>query len=177
MRSRAFVLPAATALVLLSGCGDSDVTVEPASEAPTTAVADVAVADIQEQKPSGPYDLVPRSVRAWPHDGGTRVVVAFDGEGGPGWVARYVDQAVLEGSGDVVDLDGDSILRLDVTGTPTLPFDDVRRTRTKVGGDVVDLHTVGAWEGVAQVFVGLDGRPTFEVSSRRTPSRIVIDLR
>lgn len=180
MRPNVWMLPATVTLALLCSCGTgSDAVAEQqrtTSEPPVATTSAPAEPEMQEQPPSGPYDLVPRSVRARPHDGGTRVVITFDGKGTPGWAARYVDEAVLEGSGDVWEMDGEAILRLDISGTPTLPDDD-GTVREQVGGDVVDLHTVGAWEGVMQVFIGLgDGQNEFRTSTMAEPSRIVVDV-
>jgi hypothetical protein len=186
----ATILSAMTVVLgLLTSCGGSseDPTAIQGSAAPSTTVetpsstrspspsSETSDADLPSHEQSGPYDLVLKRVRVVDRDDHDRVVLSFSGTGRPGWYARFVDRAVLDGSGDVVDLDGDAILRLDISGTPTLG----RRTRVRsdLGGDVVDVHAVGAFEGVTQVFVGLaDGRTPFRVDALTGPSRLVVDL-
>lgn len=185
------MLVATALLTVVTACGDDDgSTAAPpeatsaASTPPTTgalASPDTSAAPDpgtgrQTQHSSGAYDLRITDVRARERDGGTRVVVTFAGTGTPGWAARYVRRAVLEGSGEVAPLDGDTILRLDVSGTPTMPEQD-DPIGTEAEGDVVDLLAIGAWEGYSQVFVGLAGqRVPFAVRALADPSRIVIDL-
>ncbi len=113
-------------------------------------------------------------------DGG-RVLLDFAGKGRPGWTVEYVDEAVLEGSGVVVDIDGDAILQIGVFGTPTqepsarqpVPIE----IANEVAGDVADVYVVDAYEGITTVFVGLEGgRVPFSIHARRGPSRMVVDL-
>ena len=111
------------------------------------------------------------------HESGDRIVLTFAGDGKPGWAVRYVDEAVVDGSGEVVDLDGDAILQLDLSGTPTQASGTTRRVHRSLAGDVVDLHALSAWEGVTQVFLGIDGgRTPFRVSALTTSSRLVVDV-
>ncbi len=113
--------------------------------------------------------------------GGQRVVLDFAGKGRPGWTVEYVDQAVLEGSGDVVDLDGDAILQIGVLGTPTQEPSARKPVPIEIAdeaaGAVADVHVVGAYEGITTVFVGLDGGPLpFSMHAHRGPSWMVVDL-
>jgi len=188
MRTARILSITTAALMLLTSCDGSpdDATAPRESVAPSTVEtpsstrspspsSETSDADLPSHEQSGPYDLVLKRVRVVDRDDHDRVVLSFSGTGRPGWYARFVDRAVLDGSGDVVDLDGDAILRLDISGTPTLG----RRTRVRsdLGGGVVDVHAVGAFEGVTQVFVGLaDGRTPFRVDALTGPSRLVVDL-
>ncbi len=132
---------------------------------------------MQTGQRSGPYDLELEGVRVVEHESGDRIVLTFAGDGNPGWVVRYVNKAVTEGSGKVVALDGDATLRLDIYGTPTQASGTTPPVRRGLAGDVVDMHAVGAWEGGTSVFLGIDGgRTPFRVSALTTPSRLVIDL-
>lgn len=191
------MLLTATVLALLTSCGDdtaattgssppaSGASASTASATPsveTTLTEPPATEQVASTKPrmrraSGAYDLVLEDVRVRQHGDGTRVVLTFAGSGRPGWSVRYVREAVLEGSGDVVDLAGDAVLRLDVTGTPTIPSDEIEPIATRTGGAVVDVHAVSPWEGSAQVFLGIEGgRVPFTVVDRADPARMVIDL-
>jgi hypothetical protein len=92
-----------------------------------------------------------------------------------------VDKAVLEGSGDVVDIDGDVILQVGVLGTPTQEPSERQpvpiEIASEVAGDVAEVYVVGAYEGITTVFVGLEGgRVPYSLRARRGPSRMVVDL-
>jgi hypothetical protein len=120
-------------------------------------------------------------VRAAAHPGFGRVVLEFSGTGRPGWTVNYVDRAVMDGSGEVVDLEGASVLDVYASGT-TWPADDYYRGPSHVrpagGGDLVDVHVVGTFEGNTQVLAGFDGDHTpFRVFALTGPPRLVVDVR
>jgi hypothetical protein len=187
-------LATAVAFLLLASCGNrvDEAAVPPesvgrsASELPrsdfrspsgTNAADNTDGLQVQAGQRSGPYDLELEGVRVVEHESGDRIVLTFAGDGSPGWTVRYVDEAVVDGSGEVVELDGDAILQLDLFGTPTQGSGTTRPMHRRFGGDVVDLHALRAWEGVTQVFLGIEGgRTTFRVSALATPSRLVVDL-
>jgi hypothetical protein len=147
------------------------------SPAGTNAADNTDGLQLQTGRRSGPYDLELEAVRVVEHESGDRIVLTFTGDGKPGWAVRYVDEAVVDGSGEVVDLDGDAILQLDLSGTPTRASGTTRPVHRRLAGDVVDLHALRAWEGVTQVFLGIDGgRTPFRVSPLATPSRLVVDV-
>lgn len=168
------------ALGLLTSCGgggDATDATDSSPSAPPSSSPDTTTPEPQLHRHGGPYDLELEQVRVRKHAEGNRVVLDFTGEGRPGWSVQYVDEAVLEGSGDVVDIDGDTILQISVFGTPTQPPADRKPVPVEVDGDVADVHTVGAYEGITTVFVGLDGDPApFTVKSRGGPARMVVDI-
>jgi hypothetical protein len=187
-------LATAVAFLLLASCGDrvDEAAVPPASgdrsaselprsdlrsPAGTRAADNTDALQVQTGERSGPYDLELEGVRVVEHESGDRIVLRFAGDGKPGWAVRYVDEAVVDGSGEVVDLDGDAILQLDLFGTPTQASGTTRPMHRRLAGDVVDLHALRAWEGVTQVFLGIDGERTpFRVSALAAPSRLVVDV-
>lgn len=192
------VVVLAAALAGVTGCADATTTTparssDPAPAATTPETSNPAKGEPatpappafgrgpSARRPSGAYDLVLREVTVQERGRGSadRVVLRFRGTGRPGWSARYVDRAVLEGSGEVVELAGDVVLRIDVSGTPTRPAGTGRPPRlAEPRGDVTDLRAYGAAEGVTQVFVGLvGGRAPFRVVARTDPARLVVDLR
>lgn len=195
------VVVLAAALAGVTGCADATTTTTTTTSGPAPAATPEASSPAKGEpatpappafgrgpsarRPSGAYDLVLREVtvqemeRERGRGSADRVVLRFRGTGRPGWSARYVDRAVLEGSGDVVELAGDVVLRIDVTGTPTRPAGTGRPPRlAEPRGDVADLRAYGAAEGVTQVFVGLaGGRAPFRVVARTDPARLVVDLR
>lgn len=191
MRTRTF-LTTATAAIVLTACsstGGSGPT-DGASEGPSQVSGPVrsaptAQATTGNGRPdtrrtsdrSGPYDLVPEHLRVEERPGGDRVVLTFRGRGTAGWTAMYVEDAVLDGSGRAVDLDGDTLLSVTVSGTPTRPSDRLARVRTAVAGGVTDAFVGAAWEGVTQVFLGLEGgRTPYRITTLSSPSRLVVHL-
>lgn len=186
MTPRPVLVGALAAVTLLSSCsGAAEVTdaPEPSTESSPAARSDPSPSsndvdtDPGAPSPSAPADLVLTQVRVAEHRGRDRVTLRLAGDGTPRVSARYVRRAVLEGSGDVVDLAGDTIVRLDVYGTPTRPAGTTRPVRTRVGGDVVEVRVVEAIEGISTVFLGRDGdRTPLRVSTSAAPSRVVVDL-
>jgi hypothetical protein len=188
MNSRKLLPALVVVVALLTSCrgvGDgtaaSSATPHDVESPAASSTPDPPGTEPQLRRPSGPYDLVLERVRVTERDGGERVVLDFAGKGRAGWSVQYVDQAVLEGSGDVVDIDGEAILQIGIFGTPTQPPES--RTpvpieiASEVAGDVADVHVVGAYEGITTVFVGIEGgRVPFAIEARRGPSRMVVDL-
>ena len=131
-------------------------------------------------KNSGEWDLVLTDVRVAEHERFDRIVLEFTGTGIPGWAANYVDEAVLDGSGEAVTLDGDAILDIYASGT-TWPaaayYRGPRQFEPENGGDVSDVYVGGTFEGYTQVLAGIDGDPVpFRVFALTDPSRLVVDV-
>lgn len=133
--------------------------------------------DVSE--PSG-EPLLPVALHVGDHDGYDRVVIEFAGDGVPGWRSEYVTEAVAAGRGDRIEIDADAVLAVDITGTrypeegeghyaPLGPLD---------GKDVIEeVHYVGTFEGVTQLFVGVDdGATAYRVFPLVRPARLVIDI-
>jgi hypothetical protein len=129
---------------------------------------------------SGEWDLVFTDVRVAEHEGFDRIVLKFTGSGNPGWAASYVDEAVLDGSGEAVNLGGDVFLDIYASGT-TWPGADYysgpRRFEPPNGGDVNEVYVGGTFEGYTQVLAGINGDPApFRVFALTEPSRLVVDV-
>lgn len=129
---------------------------------------------------SGDWDLVLRDVRVGEHEGFDRIVLEFSGTGTPGWTVNYVDEAVLDGSGDAVPLGGDAILDIYASGT-TWPasgyYSGPGQFEPEDGGDVADVHVGGTFEGYTQVLAGIEGdRVPFRVLALSGPPRLVVDV-
>lgn len=130
----------------------------------------------------GRWDLVLVDVRVAEHDSFDRIVLEFTGTGVPGWSVNYVDEAVLDGSGETVPLDGDAILDIYASGTtypetPGMYYSGPRRFAPRNGGDVNDVRVVGTFEGYTQLLAGIDGaRAPFRVLALTDPSRLVVDV-
>lgn len=204
-RATTALLSTAVVIPLLAACGNgggdptsapaaSETTTsrEPTSEAPTT---DIPASDPTDGGPafpantadqtaenSGKWDLVLMDVRVAEHESFDRIVLEFAGSGIPGWAVNYVDEAVLDGSGEAVTLGGDSILDIYASGT-TYPgseadyYSGPRQFEPENGGDVHDVHVGGTFEGSTQVLAGIDGDPVpFRVFALTDPSRLVVDV-
>lgn len=195
------LLTSIAALALLAGCDSdgsevpnstpatSEPTSEPTSEttassAPPSSAPAAVVPPFSETtrrqmgKNSRGSLLVLTDVRVGEHDGFSRIVLEFSGPGRPGWVANYVDEAVLDGSGTVVDVGDGAILDVYARGT-TAPapgyYDGPRRISPR--GSDLEVFVAGTFEGDTQVLAGLDGdRAPFRVFALTSPTRLVVDV-
>jgi hypothetical protein len=180
MRRAAAALLGAVVVPVLVACG-TEPTSESTTEAPSDAPSFPEGTTRQSAENSGEWDLVLSDVRVGEHEGYTRVVLDFTGTGSPGWTVDYVDEAVLDGSGDVVRLGGDAILDIYASGT-TWPADHYysgpQRFEPEAGADVDEVYVAGTFEGYTQVLAGIDGdRVPFRVFALSDPPRLVVDVR
>jgi hypothetical protein len=149
------------------------------SPAPATPPATEPAADTGRQ--SGPWDLVLTDVRVGHHDTYDRVVLEFEGSGVPGWRVEHVDEAVLDGSGHRVRLEGRTILQIGVSGTewpgPDAGYyDGPDRVPAPTGGPLTEVYVGGTFEGYTQVFAGAEDPTPFEVFVLDGPPRLVVDV-
>lgn len=133
----------------------------------------------QTVEPTGDWDLQLQDVRLGDHDGFDRVVLEFSGTAGPGWGVAWSEEAVADGSGEVVPLDGDRVLTISASGT-AMPEPGSFGTHQRIGpsGQVAEVQVNGWFEGYTQVFAGFRGeeRP-FRVFALADPPRVVVDVR
>ncbi len=161
------------ALPLLAGCeADGDESPAPPAIAEST--------ERQSGRGSGGSELVLVDVRVAEAGGADRIVLEFSGDGRPGWVADYVDEAVLEGSGEVVDLGGAAVLDIHASGT-TWPapgyYSGPPRLTPDSGSAVSEVYVAGTFEGYTQVLAGIEGEPVpFRVRALTGPARLVVEL-
>lgn len=132
-------------------------------------------------EPSG-GPLTVTEVRVARQDGYDRVVFELDGDapGTPGWRVEYVDDPRRDGSGEPVDVEGEAVLVVLVSGTG-YPFDTGREEATSatVPGDtevVTDVELGAVFEGTYEAFVGLVEQRPFRVTRLADPARIVVDV-
>ena len=132
----------------------------------------------QTAEPSGEWDLQLVDVRVGEHDGFDRVVLELSGTATPGWGVAWGDEAVAEGSGEVVPVGGDRVLTISASGTamPEPGSYEVPQ-RLRPAGDIAEVHVNGWFEGYTQVFAGIGGdeRP-FRVFTLTGPTRLVVDV-
>lgn len=134
----------------------------------------------QSAAASGGSSLVLVDVRVAEVGGFDRIVLKFRGTGTPGWVVNYVDEAILDGSGERVALGGAAVLDIYASGT-TWPAPDYYRGPIRFtpenAGAVEDVYVGGTFEGYTQVLAGIDGEPApFRVFALTAPSRLVVDV-
>ncbi|AEG44832.1 hypothetical protein [Isoptericola variabilis] len=159
--------------------GDDTSTDEPTGSAPPFA----ANTEPDTAEPGGDARLTVTDVRVGAHDGFDRVVFDLGGSGTPGWRVEYVDEAVDDGSGNPVDVDGDAILQVVISGT-AMPDDS---GVPEYDGGPVDPDGTEAveevvyrfwFEGYSTAFIGVDGeRRPFRVFALSDPARVVVDVR
>ena len=126
--------------------------------------------------------LAVTDVRVATHDGFDRIVFETAGDGVPGWFVDY-GEPTAQGSGEVVDVEGEVVLRVSirmVTLPPDLPDDlevwDGERLDGPAGGVVTEVVEDSIYEGYHNFFVGLDDERPFLVDRFEGPNRVVIDI-
>jgi hypothetical protein len=125
---------------------------------------------------------LPTTVRFGEHPGYDRVVFDFDGDVVPGYRVEYVPQAVQDGSGNVVEIDGDAILQVRMEGVrlpePGEAVTGGPGTFVPDEDEVVkEVRLEGTFEGIALAWVGVDDRPRdFRVFTLTDPVRLVVDV-
>lgn len=161
---------------------------EPTASATETAAGPPFPANTRPDtaEPSGEGDtfLTVTDIRVAEHDRYDRVVFDLDGtgDGAPGWRVEYVDQASDDGSGQAVEVDGDAILRVSLSGTAMpadsgveeFPGERVEPDDTDSVEEIVYRHW---FEGYTTTFVGVeDDRRPFRVFLLEDPTRVVVDV-
>ena len=121
-------------------------------------------------------------VRTGRQDGYDRVVFEVGGTGTPGWDVQYVDQAYSQGSGDPVEVAGEAVLQVTLTGAG-YPYEtglDEWTGPDPLPGNGTRTVTEVAWdatyEGTSVAFVGTSGEAPFRVYSLEGPTRVVVEV-
>jgi hypothetical protein len=206
IRRAAVCPPLLLAAALLAACGSGDPATSPsastgeassssASSAPTSAAASTAAEEPGADAPSFEGDTQPATreasadarvtvsdIRTGRQDGYDRVVLELGGTGTPGWDVRYVDQAYSQGSGDPVEVAGEAVLQVTITGAG-YPFDtgvDEWAGPDPLPGNGTQTVTEVAWdatfEGTSVAFVGTTGQAPFRVYALADPTRVVVEV-
>ncbi|TYQ14416.1 UNVERIFIED_ORG: hypothetical protein L601_000100001530 [Gordonia westfalica J30] len=198
MRVRAAVVPFIAALVV-AGCSSADgepgggggggvasTVTETVTSTPPPRPGSTATSEDSGPKavPAGEdARLTVTDIRTGSHDGFDRVVYELGGTGVPGWHVAYVDEALQDGSGFPVDVAGEAILEVQITGSAypfdsgVEPYDGPDPIRAQPGGSVVEVRGALVFEGVTQSFIGVsEPRSPFTVNALTDPTRLVIDV-
>jgi hypothetical protein len=162
-----------------AGTSGADSTDDGSSDAPSFP----ANAEPDTEAASADAQVTVRDIRTGRHDGFDRVVFEVGGVGTPGWDVRYVDQASSQGSGEPVDVAGEAVLQVTITGaqipdtTGVVEFDGpspLPGAGTRTVTEVVYDHT---FEGTAVAFVGTTAQKPFRVYPLSDPTRVVVEVR
>lgn len=169
-----------------------------ASTEPTTAVTETPAAEPLDEP--GAEDDVPFVANTEPdtnsgsglveatdlrfgrHDGYDRLVLDLGGSGRPSWRVEYVDEARGQGSGELVVLDGDAVLRMDVGGVMypgqdgAAGYDGPDVIVPPAGGVIREVVVDSVFEGTMEIFVGVSERTPFRVHLLENPTRVVLDV-
>ena len=171
-----------TASATASAAPETAPTSEPGLDATKPINADNWMSSVEGLPPVRSDDpakaLALTGIRAATHDGFTRVVLEFSGEGTPGvWRATWTDEAVEQGRGLPIQVEGEAVLDLVIDGTPMTasenPYPGGMHTRA---GDL-DVVSDGTFEDNTHVVIGAPATRQFQIGFLSDPVRMVIDIR
>ena len=117
-------------------------------------------------------------IRAATHEGFTRVVLEFSGEGTPGvWSAAWTDEAVEQGRGLPIQVEGQAVLDLVIDGTPMTTTENPYPSGTHTRAGDLDVVSDGTFEDNTHVVIGAPAARQFQIGFLSDPVRMVIDVR
>jgi hypothetical protein len=184
---------------VLAGCGGEPAgktaSASTTAESPSSSSSATTSEEITSAAPAFPADVEPDTadasagasvtvsdIRIGRHDGFDRVVFELGGTGTPGWDVQYVDAATSQGSGKPVDVAGDAVLQVTLTGAG-LPYETgveefspsgpVTGAGTK---DVTEAVFDTTFEGTTVTFVGTRQKTPFRVYLLSGPTRVVLEV-
>lgn len=133
--------------------------------------------------PPGPRSAVlAHDFRVGVHDDYYRVVIEFVGEGEPGWLVSWQDQAVEMGRGDPLPIPSGNVLDVHIEGT-TMPVLEAQAEQYYNGpadkrlDDNVIAWFDGVFEGQTHVAISSDIERPYRIFTLEDPTRVVIDLK
>ncbi|RZL24185.1 MAG: hypothetical protein EOP31_17265 [Rhodococcus sp. (in: high G+C Gram-positive bacteria)] len=107
-------------------------------------------------------------------DDRSRVTYYLSGTGTVTWKVEYVSEAIRGGDNHVVDVNGSSILQVDIMGVTALQQFPPIET---YGGTISSVETALVSGEIVQSFVGTAaGRPEFQATGTESPGQIVVDV-
>ena len=117
-------------------------------------------------------------IRAATHEGFTRVVLEFSGEGTPGVRrAAWTDEAVEQGRGLPIQVEGEAVLDLIIDGTPMTATENPYPSGTHTRAGDLDIVSDGTFEDNTHVVIGAQATRQFQIGFLSDPVRMVIDIR
>lgn len=172
--------PAASASA--SAAPETTPTPEPGLDATKPINADNWMSSVEGLPPVRSDDptkaLALTGIRAATHEGFTRVVLEFSGEGTPGvWSAAWTDEAVEQGRGLPIQVEGQAFLDLVIDGTPMTASNTPYPSGTHTRAGDLDVVSDGTFEDNTHVVIGAPAARQFQIGFLSDPVRMVIDVR
>ena len=157
-------------------------TPEPGLDATTPINADNWMSSVEGLPPVRSEDptkaLALTGIRAATHEGFTRVVLEFSGEGTPGvWRGAWTDEAVEQGRGLPSQVEGEAVLDLIIDGTPMTATENPYPGGTHTRAADLDVVSDGTFEDNTHVVIGAPTTRQFQIGFLSNPVRMVIDIR
>ena len=170
--------PAASA----SAAPETTPTSEPGLDATKPINADNWMSSVEGLPPVRSDDpakaLALTGIRAATHEGFTRVVLEFAGKGTPGvWRAAWTDEAVEQGRGLPIQVEGEAVLDLVIDGTPMTATENPYPSGTHTRAGDLDVVSDGTFEDNTHVVIGAPATRQFQIGFLSNPVRMVIDIR
>ena len=157
-------------------------TPEPGLDATTPINADNWMSSVEGLPPVRSEDptkaLALTGIRAATHECFTRVVLEFSGEGTPGvWRGAWTDEAVEQGRGLPIQVEGEAVLDLIIDGTPMTATENPYPGGTHTRAGDLDVVSDGTFEDNTHVVIGAPTTRQFQIGFLSNPVRMVIDIR
>ena len=171
-----------TASATASATPETTPTSEPGLDATKPINADNWMSSVERLPPVRSDDpakaLALTGMRAARHEGFARVVLEFSGEGTPGvWRAAWTEEAVEQGRGLPIQVEGEAVLDLVIDGTPMTASESSYRSGTHTRAGDLDVVSDGTFEDNTHVVIGAPTARQFQIGFLSDPVRMVIDIR
>ena len=171
-----------TASATASAAPESTPASEPGLDATKPINADNWMSSVEGLPPVRSDDpakaLALTGIRAATHEGFTRVVLEFSGEGTPGvWRATWTDEAVEQGRGLPIQVEGEAVLDLVIDGTPMTATENPYPGGTHTRAGDLDIVSDGTFEDNTHVVIGAPATRQFQIGFLSNPVRMVVDIR
>ena len=171
-----------TASATASATPETTPTSEPGLDATKPINADNWMSSVEGLPPVRSDDpakaLALTGMRAARHEGFARVVLEFSGEGTPGvWRAARTEEAVAQGRGLPIQVEGEAVLDLVIGGTPMTASESSYPSGTHTRAGDLDVVSDGTFEDNTHVVIGAPTARQFQIGFLSDPVRMVIDIR
>ena len=171
-----------TASATASATPETTPTSEPGLDATKPINADNWMSSVEGLPPVRSDDpakaLALTGMRAARHEGFARVVLEFSGVGTPGvWRAAWTEEAVEQGRGLPIQVEGEAVLDLVIDGTPMTASESSYPSGTHTRAGDLDVVSDGTFEDNTHVVIGAPTARQFQIGFLSDPVRMVIDIR
>lgn len=171
-----------TASATASATPETTPTSEPGLDATKPINADNWMSSVEGLPPVRSDDpakaLALTGMRAARHEGFARVVLEFSGERTPGvWRAAWTEEAVEQGRGLPIQVEGEAVLDLVIDGTPMTASESSYPSGTHTRAGDLDVVSDGTFEDNTHVVIGAPTARQFQIGFLSDPVRMVIDIR